>query len=237
MRWVACRAVLLMAGLVVAAPQPAPALDLQAALREVVAANPTLASRREKVEAARRRVPIAGAWESPMVEVGAINVPSNGRFDIDPMTMKMVGVRQRVPVSGANGLSRLSADADARAEGAGLETVSYELFASVWEAYADAYYAGQLAQSSQSHRGEMDQLVRSARARYESGNGRLDDMLRAEAEQAKTLADLASYEAEANGARARLAALLGREGAAMADSLAPRRRARSRRMRARSSRS
>lgn len=221
MRSVVSRGIVALSTLLAVAPHEAKALDLQAALREVAIANPTLASRREMVEAARRRVAPAGAWQSPMVEIGALNVPANGRFDMDPMTMKMVGIEQRVPVFGANRLSRRSANAAAQAEGAGLEMANVELFSMAWEAFADAYYAGRLAELSLAHRGEMDRLVRSARARYESGNGRLDDVLRAEAEQARTLSDLAGFEAEAQGARARLAALMGRESAALADSLEP----------------
>ena len=205
----------------IAAPSGVRALSLDAALREAAAANPTLASRRETADAARRRVAPAGAWPSPMAEVGLINVPTGGGFDRDPMTMKMVGIEQRVPVFGANGLSRRSADAAARAEGASLEGASYGIYAAVWEAYADAYYAGQLAELSRGHRGDTGQLVQSARARYESGRGRLEDVLRAQAEQARSLSDLAGFEGEALGARARLAAVLGRDGAALADTLAP----------------
>jgi outer membrane protein TolC len=171
------------------------------------------------VEAARRRIAPAGAWQNPMVEFGAINVPTSGRFDMEPMTMKMVGIEQRVPIFGANRLSRNSASAAAEAEDAGLEMANYELFAMTWEAYADAYFAGRLAGLSLAHRGQMDQLVHSARARYDAGNGRLDDVLRAEAEQARTLSDMAAFEAEVQGARARLAALMGREGAALTDTL------------------
>ena len=219
MRSVVSRGAVALAALLAVVPHGAIALDLQAALREVATTNPTLASRRAMVEAARRRVAPAGAWQSPMVEIGALNVPTNGRFDMEPMTMKMVGIEQRVLVFGANRLSRRSAGAAAQAEGAGLEMANYELFSMAWEAYADAYYAGQLAESSLAHRGEMERLVRSARARYDSGNGRLEDVLRAEAEQARILSDLAAFESEAQGARARLAALMGRESAALADSL------------------
>jgi outer membrane protein TolC len=223
MKWSASRGlVALLAVLTMAATsRGARALSLDAALREAATANPTLASRREAVEAARRRVAPAGAWSSPMAELGVINVPVGGGFDSDPMTMKTIGIEQRVPLFGANGLSRRSADAAARAEGASLESASYGIYASVWEAYADAYYAGQLAELSREHRGDMGQLVLSARARYESGRGRLEDMLRAQAEQARALSDLAGYEGEERGARARLAAILGRDGAALADTLAP----------------
>lgn len=202
-------------------PHAAAALDLDGVFREVAAANPTLAARREMVEAARRRIAPAGAWQSPMIEFGAINVPTNGRFDMDPMTMKMVGVSQRVPLFGGNGLNRESARAAATAEGAASEMTQYEVFSMTWEAYADAYYAGQLARSALAHQGEMDRLVRSARVRYESGNGRLEDVLRAQAEQARTLSDLVSFQAEARGAQARLDALRGRISGGSTDSLAP----------------
>jgi outer membrane protein TolC len=219
MKSVVARGVVFLAAWLSVTPHKANALDLEAALREVATANPTLASRRDMVAATQQRIAPAGAWQSPTFEVGALNVPTSGRFDQDPMTMKMVGIEQRVPLFGAHRLSRQSATAAARADSAALEMANYELFAVAWEAYSDAYFAGRLAESSRAHRGEMEQLVRAARARYESGNGRLDDVLHAEAEQARLLSDLATFDAEVEGARARLAALMGRESAALSDSL------------------
>ena len=81
------------------------ALDLPAVLREVRDANPTLAARRQMAEAARYRIGPAGAWQSPMLELGPVNVPTSGSFNAEPMTMKMIGVTQRVPLFGANRLS------------------------------------------------------------------------------------------------------------------------------------
>src|SRR5687767_13729114 len=104
MRSGALSGAVLVAALLVGACREAKGLDLQAALREVASANLTIAARREMVEAARRRIAPARAWQSPMVEIGVINVPTSGRFDMDPMTMKMVGIEQRVPVFGANRL-------------------------------------------------------------------------------------------------------------------------------------
>jgi outer membrane protein TolC len=207
--------------LALAAAGPAQALDLEAALREVAAANPTLAARRAMVEAAERRAPPAGAWQSAMLELGAINVPASGRLDMDPMTMRMVGITQRVPVFGGNRLNGRSARSAADAEGAASELAHYELFGGAWEAYADAFYADQLVRSAAGHEQDMDRLIRSARVRYDSGNGRLEDVLRAEAERARTRADQASFQAEARGAHARLDALMGRTPGASTDTLAP----------------
>jgi outer membrane protein TolC len=211
-------ALLALAG---AAPRCAFALDLEGALREVAAANPTLAARRAMVEAAERRVAPAGAWQSPMVELGVVNVPTTGSFDTDPMTMKMLGVTQRVPLFGSNGLARRSASEEVLAEGAASEMSHYDLYGAAWEAYAAAYYAGELTRDADNHGGVMDRMVQSARSRYESGSGRLEDLLRAEAERARTLADLAAFSAEERGARARLDALRGAAPGSGTDSLAP----------------
>jgi cobalt-zinc-cadmium efflux system outer membrane protein len=198
----------------------AKALDLETVFREVATTNPTLAARREMVEAAERRAGPAGAWQSPMVELGVVNVPTTGRFDQDMMTMKMVGISQRVPLFGSNRISRNSAQAAAGAEGAGLEMARYQTYAMAWAAYADAYFAERLVRAAVAHQSDADRLVRSAQVRYESGNGRLEDFLRAQSERAQSLSDLIGFQAEARGARARLAAVMGRDPSGFADSLA-----------------
>lgn len=203
------------------APRPVLALDLPEALRQAAAANPTLAARAAMVEAARRRVAPAGAWPSPMLELGVVNVPTNGRFDMDPMTMKMIGFSQRVLVFGSNRLSRRAAREGVTSESAALEMTGFEIYGMTWEAYADAWFASELTRSAEAHVAVMDRLVQSARARFESGNGRLEDLLRAQAEQGRTLVDLASFRAEEQSARARLDALRGVPPGGASDSLAP----------------
>ncbi len=202
-------------------PRAAAALDLEAALRQVAAANPTLAARSAMVEAARRRVAPAGAWPQPMLELGVVNVPTNGRFDMDPMTMKMIGASQRVPLFGSNRLARRAAREAVTGEAAAAEMTGFEIYGLAWEAYADAWSAAEMARVAEGHQGVMERLVQSARARYESGSGRLEDVLRAQAEQARVLTDLAAYRAEERSARARLDALRGIPPGGAPDSLAP----------------
>lgn len=199
---------LLLWGAAVAA-RPALALDLPEALRQAASANPTIAARADMAEAARRRVGRTGAWPAPMLELGVVNVPTTGRFDEDPMTMKMIGISQRVPVFGSNRLSRGAAREEAGGEAAALEMAGFEIFGMTWEAYADAVAARDLARAAEAHLGVMDRMVESARARYESGSGRLEDMLHAQAERARIHADLATFRAEERGARAALDALRG----------------------------
>jgi outer membrane protein TolC len=197
------------------------ALDLETALREVLAANPMLGARAAMADAAHARIAPAGAWSAPMLEVGLQNVPSNGRLDMDPMTMRMLGLQQRVPVSGSNGLAREAARDAWRSERLEARSTALETLGMAWERYADAYYAGELARLGEEHRGLMDRMVEAAQSRYRAGRGRLDEVLRADADRARMLADLAAFDAEARGARARLDALRGREPEAAQDSLAP----------------
>lgn len=221
MRLALLRGGLAALALVGGSPGWANAADLETVFREVAATNPTLAARRATSEAKRREIGPAGAWSSPMVELGVVNVPTSGGFDRDPMTMKEIEVTQRVPLFGSLGLARGSATAAAVGADANAQTALLELLSMSWEAYADAYYANRLAASAAGHQGEIDRLVRAARARYESGSGRLDDVLRAQAEQAQAMAEIASFQAEAYAARVRLDALRGRPPGGAPDTLAP----------------
>ncbi|MEK7347410.1 MAG: TolC family protein [Candidatus Eisenbacteria bacterium] len=193
------------------AMSPGGALSLEEALLDVAAANPSLQARRAMVTAALRRVPPSGAWEQPMLELGAVNVPLSGKFNDDEMTMKMVGLVQRVPLFGKNGLRRRAADQEAEAEGAAATRSHYEIFGAAIEAYAESYFGLERARAAGRHRGVMDRLVESARARYRSGNGRLEDALRAEAERARVHADAISFAAGTARSLARLDALRGRD--------------------------
>ena len=205
----------------VAAPRPSLALDLESALLKVTAANPTLAAGVARAEAAKRRVGPAGAWESPTLELGVVNVPTSGGLDSDPMTMEMLRLSQRVPAFGANRLAREAARAEASGEAAAAEVSLLEIWGMTWETYGDAYVAGELARLAEAHDAEMAHMILAARARYESGNGRLEDILRAQAEQANTLSDAASFRAEEAQGHARLDALRGIEPGPVTEWLAP----------------
>ena len=187
----------------------AAALDLETVLRQVAADNPQIAAGRDMVAAARARVAPAGAWSSPMVELGVVNVPPSLRSDVEPMTMKMVGVSQRVPLFGGNRLARGSAIAASRARGAAVEATRQQMMGMAWESYGAAFYAAGMARQAEAHIGAMDRLVQAARARYQSGRGRLEEVLRAEAERARVLSDAVGFRARERSARAQLDALRG----------------------------
>src|SRR5262245_3451074 len=196
------------------------ALDLERVLADVDAANPTLAAGRHESSAAWARARRAGAWDAPMLELAAENVPVTGGFDRDPMTMKVVGLEQRVNVFGSRSLARKAAEGDARAAEASADDLRWRRFGEAWTAYADAYFAGARAAAARDHQQVMDRMAAAAKARYESGRGRLDDLLRVEAERARIVADAVGFGAEARAARARLDAIRGRAAGAAEETFA-----------------
>ncbi|MCE9626541.1 MAG: TolC family protein [Candidatus Eisenbacteria bacterium] len=184
-------------------------LTLERALADVAAQDPWLAGRRAETRAAFARARRAGAGDAPMLDLMAENVPVGGGFGMDGMTMRVVGLEQRVVVSGARGIARQAALAEARANGAAADDAHWQRLADAWIAYADAYWSSQRAEAARGHRATMDRMSSSAKARYESGRGRLEDLLRVEAERARITADAVAFEAEERTARATLAELRG----------------------------
>lgn len=204
-------------GALIVLAAPASALDLESALREAAGQHPGLAASVSRAAAAEARTGPAGVWPSPMVELAAVNVPESGVIDEDPMTMRMIGVSQRVPLFGRRGLARHAARAQAEAARSETRLAAYGVYGDVWRAYGMAYYAAERERAAESHIGVMERMIASARARYESGAGRLDEVLRAEAERAGLLADLAEFRGAALGARAMLGALRGRSATEVRD--------------------
>lgn len=195
-------------------------IDLERVLADVAAQDPWLAGRRSDALAAYARARRAGAGDAPMLDLMAENVPAGGGFGMEPMTMRVVGLEQRIVVSGARAIARRSALADARAMDAMAEDAHWERLAMAWEAYADAYWASQRAATARGHRATMDRMSAAAKARYESGGGRLEDVLRVESERARIEADAVAFDAEERTARARLAELRGLGGDGLEDTLA-----------------
>jgi outer membrane protein TolC len=185
------------------------ALDLPAALQQVATTHPALSARRARVEAERSGAPAAGAWDPPMLELGLVNVPVTGKLDTDPMTMRMIGLEQRVPISGSRSLAHRAREQAASAESSGAAVTALVLYADTWGSYADAYWGERLAREAHAHLAEMDGMVATARARYASGTGRLDALLDAEAERALAGTDASRFAAEARAARVALDALRG----------------------------
>lgn len=198
-----CCAVLIAA----LAPHSARAANLESVLAEVAARNPMILARAAEADAARERSRQAGAWEAPMLELGVVNVPTTLRFDEDAMTMKTIGVRQRISPSAA--LERRAGREGAVFGAEQARLTRQEMLGAAVEAYVAAWSAGERVAAAERHLTLLTRAVESARARYGAGNGRIEDVLRVRSEEARMRASLAHMRAEQRTGRLRLSSLRG----------------------------
>ena len=99
-------AALLALALPAAAQEPVDA-QADALLTEAAQNNPDLQAARREANAARSRISPAGALDDPMLEAGVLNYPVESRsFKTEDMTMKMIGLAQRLPYPQARAAPR-----------------------------------------------------------------------------------------------------------------------------------
>ncbi len=113
----------------------------------------------------------------------------------------------------------VGSDPSTRRAASGFAT--HERLGEVWAAYADAFFARELVREGDHQRTLMERMVRTARAGYATLRSGHHEMTRAEAERARMLAELEEYRGEERSARARLAALIGRDRLAPGEPLQP----------------
>jgi cobalt-zinc-cadmium efflux system outer membrane protein len=202
------------------APRDVPTFGPQAAaLRELVAEalknNPELKASLSEKEAARHRVAPAGALDDPMLEAGVLNAPVSGSvFRKEDMTMKMLGISQKLPSPGKRALRQEVAAKDAEAVEQGYRETSNRVARDVKLAYFDLGLATETARLITENTRVLEQFLRIAESRYSVGQGTQADVLKAQTQLAKMSEELLRVQREIPVAEAELARLLGRTGAA-----------------------
>ncbi|MEK7875873.1 MAG: TolC family protein, partial [Pseudomonadota bacterium] len=84
---------------------PQVATPLKALVSEALQNNPEIQAARKEREAAQHRVAPAGALDDPMLEAGIVSLPLESlSFRREDMTMKMLGLSQKLPYPGKRGL-------------------------------------------------------------------------------------------------------------------------------------
>ncbi len=105
---------------------------------EALKNNPEIKAAFNEKEAALQRVSPAGALEDPMIEAGLLNVPATSwRLNREDMTMKMLGLSQKLPFPGKLALRREVAEKDAAAVAQGYRETLNRVVREVKLAYFD----------------------------------------------------------------------------------------------------
>ena len=186
---------------------------LGALVAEALQHNPELRAAAKETEAAGERVRPAGALEDPMLEAGLLNAPfqpfSLNRVD---MTMKMLGLSQKLPYPGKRALREQVAAKDAETIGHGLRETTNRVVRDVKLAYFDLALTDETVRLLQGNRQILDQFLRIAESRYAVGQAAQADVLKAQTQLGRMSEELLRMERERPVMEAELVRLLGRRG-------------------------
>ncbi len=186
---------------------------LAALVDEALKNNPELRAAAKETEAANQRVRPAGALEDPMLEAGFINLPIQPlRFNREDMTMKMLGLSQKLPYPGKRALREQMAAQDAETLGHGLRETRNRIVREVKLAYFDLTLTDATVRLLNSNRQILEQFMRIAESRYSVGQAAQAEVFKANTQLGRMSEELLRMERERPVMGAELARLLGRRG-------------------------
>ena len=177
---------------------------LKQAIGRAAAENPEIAEMEARIAAARHRVPQATALPDPEIELGLKDVPvSSLSLTSDPMTMEMIGARQRFP--GAGKLPAEERAAQAEVEGMEAEHSRHvvEVAADVADSFFRLAALDRRIAIARETRQRLSDAVTVARERYRVGKGAQADVLRADLERTALEDRLAALAGERRSEAAR----------------------------------
>ena len=162
--------------------QTTDSLRIDQVVRDVIRNNNRIAAAKYMEEAAQAKVGPAGAWDDPMLMLGVANLPTSFDFKMDPMTMKMVGLSQNIPLAGQKGLQKKAAQAEAGAAVQDRYGMEVDMAMAARYAFADLYYRSRSLNDLTSQSELLEEVVSSATAKLATNQASQDEVLGAQAE-------------------------------------------------------
>jgi len=198
-----------------AAPQAAeealPPLDLAALLREAAAGNPALAASGARVKAAGAVPSQMEALPDPVASVSYQNESftrvTHGDTEDSFLAFSWT---QEIPYPGKRPLAGEVARGELAMARARLDRTWLDIASSIKRAYADLYRIDRTALILEDSRELLVSFLGTARARYETGEGILENVLKAQTEITKLDAELETLAQDRRATAALLNALAGR---------------------------
>lgn len=179
-------------------------------LGEAAQANPDLLAARRALEAARHRIAPSAALDDPMLELGVLNYPLQSRnFTREDMTMKMIGIAQRLPYPGKRALRRAVAEREADVAEQNVQEVANKVRRDLKVAYFELALVEESQRVTEKNLRLMEQLSAIAESRYGLGQATQSDVLKAQTQRARMQEELLKLGRERPMLEAELARLLG----------------------------
>ena len=181
-------------------------------LEEAARNNPEIRAARNELEAARQRVSPAGALDDPMLEAGIVNAPlASQTFRREDMTMKMLGLSQRLPFPGKRGLRQDVAAKDAESVAHAYQETVNRVARDVKTAYFELALIVESTRLVEENRRVLGQFLRISESRYAVGQATQADVLKAQTQQTGMVDELIKLARERRTIEAELALALGRQ--------------------------
>jgi len=155
--------------------------DLALLLKEAAERNPEVLAARSEAAAAASRIEAAAALDDPMLEAGLLNVPAQSlSLRSEDMTMKMIGISQRLPYPGKRELRREAARKEAEASAGGAQEVLNRVQRDLKAAYLDLWLADESLRLTESNLRVLEQFLSIAESRYSVGQSTQADVFKAQ---------------------------------------------------------
>ncbi|MBD3415282.1 MAG: hypothetical protein GF421_12740 [Candidatus Aminicenantes bacterium] len=173
--------------------------------------NSRLEAAYQRVLSAEKVIPQAGALPDPQFTLSLSNLPVNSfSFNQDPMTGKLIGVMQMFPFPGKLSLSKEIEEHKATAKEYQHKELRNQIIQMVKHFYYDLYSIDRAIETTQKNKALMEQYALGAEAKYKTGSGLQQDVLRAQVEISKLEDKLIMWRQKRLSVGAQLNALLNR---------------------------
>jgi len=190
---------------------------LASLIAEALHNNPEIQAAQQEREAARQRIAPAQALDDPMLEAGVINAPlASSPFNREDMTMKMIGLSQRLPFPGKRGLRKDVASKDAEAIEHGYQETVNRVIRDLKLAYFDLGLTFEMTKLVEKNKLILEGFLHLAEEHYKVGQGSQADALKAQTQVSRMQDELLRLARERPVIEAELVRTLGRHASAAA---------------------
>ncbi|MBA4141836.1 MAG: TolC family protein [Nitrosospira sp.] len=181
---------------------------------EALRTNPEIQAALREREAASQRISPAAALDDPVLEAGVIYAPLvSSTFNREDMTMKMIGLSQRLPFPGKRGLRKDVAAEEAQGVGYGYEETVNRVVRDIKTAYFNLGLTLEVTRLVEKNKLILEEFLHLAEDHYTVGRGNQVDVLKAQTQVSRTMDELFRLARERRATEAELVRLLSRSPA------------------------
>ncbi len=186
--------------------------SLTTLITEALENNPEIQAALKAREAATQRIAPAAALDDPVLEAGVINAPlASSPFNREDMTMKMIGLSQRLPFPGKRDLREAVAAKDAEGVGYGYQETINRVVRDIKIAYFDLGLTLERTRIVEKNKQILEDVRHIAEQHYGVGLGSQADALKAQTQVSRVVDELLRLARERPATEAELIRVLGRD--------------------------